>query len=188
VQIHLQILAKTRYSRSTTRWREDGAGSVYHMLISLGSLPEDTNGNQALFSTHGQALSPVVAGHEPHIRGARTAPSLGRRLQRLREEQPVCWSQAEAVLNCGACSCSLSVLGRIMLIARQGEEIVCPKGTLCGRIVRDAEDRITANDFSTAESGAAPTSDRYVCGCCGRIVAVREHQRWRVHLRRGWVR
>jgi hypothetical protein len=49
VQIHLQILAKTRYSRSTTRWREDGAGSVYHMLISLGSLPEDTNGNQALF-------------------------------------------------------------------------------------------------------------------------------------------
>ena len=35
-----------------------------------------------------------------------------------------------------------------MVIARQGEEIVCPKGTLCGRIIRDAEDRITDDDFS----------------------------------------
>ena len=26
-----------------------------------------------------------------------------------------------------------------MLIARHGEEIVCPRGTLCGRIVRDAQ-------------------------------------------------
>jgi len=40
-----------------------------------------------------------------------------------------------------------------MLIARQGEEIVCPKGTLCGRIVRDAEDRITANDFFDSRIG-----------------------------------
>ena len=77
---------------------------------------------------------------------------------------------------------------RNMVIARQGEEIVCPKGTLCGRIIRDAEDRITDDDFSTAESDATPAGDRYVCGCCGRIVAMREDQRWRVYLRRGWVR
>jgi hypothetical protein len=29
---------------------------------------------------------------------------------------------------------------RDMLIAREDEEIVCPKGTLCGRITRDAND------------------------------------------------
>jgi hypothetical protein len=75
-----------------------------------------------------------------------------------------------------------------MVIARRGEEIVCPKGTLCGRIIRDAEDRITDDDFSTAESDATPAGDRYVCGCCGRIVAMREDQRRRVYLRRGWVR
>jgi hypothetical protein len=75
-----------------------------------------------------------------------------------------------------------------MVIARQGEEIVRPKGTLCGRIIRDAEDRITDDDFSTAEPDATPAGDRYVCGCCGRIVAMREDQRWRVYLRRGWVR
>ena len=34
-----------------------------------------------------------------------------------------------------------------MVIARQGEEIVCPKRTLCGRIIRHAEDRITDDDF-----------------------------------------
>jgi hypothetical protein len=26
-----------------------------------------------------------------------------------------------------------------MLIAREGEEIVCPKGTVCGRLTRDAK-------------------------------------------------
>jgi len=71
------------------------------------------------------------------------------------------------------------------MIARQGEEIVCPKGTLCGRIVRDAQDRITGDDFAATESGAKPADDKYVCACCGRIVAAREDQRWRVHLRRG---
>jgi len=75
-----------------------------------------------------------------------------------------------------------------MVIARQGEEIVCPKGTLCGRITPDAEDRITDDDFSAAELDSTPADDRYVCDCCGRIVAVRENQRWRVYLRRGWVR
>src|SRR5260370_1539204 len=29
-----------------------------------------------------------------------------------------------------------------MLIAREGEEIVCPKGTVCGRLTRDANDQI----------------------------------------------
>ena len=33
-----------------------------------------------------------------------------------------------------------------MMIARQGEEIVCPKGTLCGRIIRDAI-RVFGNQF-----------------------------------------
>jgi hypothetical protein len=47
-----------------------------------------------------------------------------------------------------------------MVIARQGEEIVCPTGTLCGRIIRDTEDRITDDDFSTAESDATPAGDR----------------------------
>jgi hypothetical protein len=75
-----------------------------------------------------------------------------------------------------------------MVIARQGEEIVCPKGTLCGRMIRDAQDEIAGDDFSAAESDAAPAGDNYVCPCCGRIVAIREGQRWRVHLRRGWVR
>jgi hypothetical protein len=75
-----------------------------------------------------------------------------------------------------------------MVVARHGEEIVCPKGTLCGRILRDAQDRITGDDFSAAESEPAPAGDQYVCSCCGRIVAIREDQRWRVHLRRGWVR
>jgi hypothetical protein len=75
-----------------------------------------------------------------------------------------------------------------MVIARQGEEIVCPKGTLCGRMIRDAQDQITGDDFSATESDAAPAGDKYVCPCCGRIVAIREDQRWRVHLRRGWVR
>jgi hypothetical protein len=27
-----------------------------------------------------------------------------------------------------------------------------------------------------------------LCACCRRIVALREDKRWRVHLRRGWVR
>ena len=75
-----------------------------------------------------------------------------------------------------------------MLIARHGEEIVCPRGTLCGRIVRDAQDRIIGDDFSAVGCDAALTGDKYLCACCGRIVAVREDQRWRVHLRRGWVR
>jgi hypothetical protein len=74
-----------------------------------------------------------------------------------------------------------------MLIAREGEEIVCPKGTLCGRIIRDANDQIADGDFIAVEQGRSD-GERSVCSCCGRVVAVREDFRWRVHLRRGWVR
>ena len=75
-----------------------------------------------------------------------------------------------------------------MLIAREGAEIVCPKGTVCGRITRDANDRIIDGDFAMHEPSSSPAGQRYVCACCGRSVAVREPIRWRVHLRRGWVR
>jgi hypothetical protein len=76
----------------------------------------------------------------------------------------------------------------VMLIAREGEEIVCPKGTVCGRITRDANDQIIDGDFTVREFSSSPADQRYVCACCGRPVAVREPVRWRVHLRRGWVR
>jgi hypothetical protein len=75
-----------------------------------------------------------------------------------------------------------------MLIAREGGEIVCPKGTLCGRITRDANDQIVDGDFTAREFSSLPADQHYVCACCGRPVAVREPVRWRVHLRRGWVR
>jgi len=75
-----------------------------------------------------------------------------------------------------------------MLIAREGEEIVCPKGTVCGRITRDANDHIIDGDFAVREISSSSADERYVCVCCGRPVAVREPVRWRVHLRRGGVR
>jgi hypothetical protein len=77
---------------------------------------------------------------------------------------------------------------RDMLIARDGEELVCPKGTICGRMTRDANDQITDGDFGMLETCVSPDGQRYVCACCARTVAVREHFRWRVHLRRGWIR
>ena len=77
---------------------------------------------------------------------------------------------------------------RDMLIAREGEEIVCPKGTVCGRIMRDANDQIIDEDFAVREISFSPRDQGYVCACCSRPVAVREPVRWRVHLRRGWVR
>src|SRR5690349_4830906 len=72
-----------------------------------------------------------------------------------------------------------------MLIPREGEEIVCPKGAVCGRITRDANGQITDGDFAARESSSSAADQRYVCACCGRPVAVREPVRWRVHLR--WV-
>ena len=77
---------------------------------------------------------------------------------------------------------------RDMLIAREGEELVCPKGTICGRMTRDANDRIIDGDFAVLETCVSPDSQRYVCACCERAVAVQEHFRWRLHLRRGWIR
>jgi hypothetical protein len=66
-----------------------------------------------------------------------------------------------------------------MLIAREGEEIVCPKGTVCGRITHDANDQITDGDFTAREFSSSPAEQRYLCACCGRPVAVREPVRWR---------
>ena len=77
---------------------------------------------------------------------------------------------------------------RDMLIARDGEELVCPKGTICGRMTRDANDQITDGDFAVLETCCSPDGQRYVCACCDRTVAVREHFRWRVHLDHGWIR
>jgi hypothetical protein len=75
-----------------------------------------------------------------------------------------------------------------MLIACEGEEIVCPKGTVCGRLTRDANDQIIDGDFTARESSSSHADQCYVCACSGRPVAVHESNRWRVHLRRGWVR
>ena len=75
-----------------------------------------------------------------------------------------------------------------MRIARDGEEIVCPRGTLNGRLIRDVEDQIGDGDFSASEARFSADDQRYLCICCGRAVAVREDRRWRLHLRRGWVR
>src|SRR5215475_400022 len=71
-----------------------------------------------------------------------------------------------------------------MLIAREGEEIVCPKGTVCGRMMRDANDQIIDGDFAAREASSSSAAQRYLCACCGRTVAVREPVRLRVHLRR----
>jgi hypothetical protein len=75
-----------------------------------------------------------------------------------------------------------------MRIAREGEEIVCPKGTPCGHMIRDANDQILDNDFVVPAGRFSPTNRQYLCACCARPVASREDVRWRVHLRRGWVR
>src|SRR6516165_9377307 len=48
---------------------------------------------------------------------------------------------------------------RDVLIAREDEEIVCPKGTVCGRITRDANDNITDGDFALGRARlAAPAA------------------------------
>ena len=74
-----------------------------------------------------------------------------------------------------------------MLIAREGEEIVCPKGIVCGCSTRDANDPIIDGDFTAHEFSSSPADQRYLCAC-GRLLAVREPARWRVHLRPGRVR
>src|SRR6202035_2982761 len=57
---------------------------------------------------------------------------------------------------------------RDMLIAREGEELVCPKGTICGRMTRDANDRIIDGDFAVLDTCVSPDGQRYVCACCER--------------------
>jgi hypothetical protein len=75
-----------------------------------------------------------------------------------------------------------------MRIAREGEEIVCPRGRLNGRVIRNVEDQIGDGDFSAPEARYSADGQRYLCVCCDRVVAAREDHRWRIHLRRGWVR
>ena len=75
-----------------------------------------------------------------------------------------------------------------MPTARDGEEIVCPTGTVCGHMIRDANEHIADGAFALLDGSVSGDGERYLCVCCERAVAVREHFRWRVHLRRGWVR
>ena len=62
--------------------------------------------------------------------------------------------------------------------------IAAKPGTPSSRITSDTND----GEFAGREFFSSPADQRYVCACCGRPVAVREPVRWRVHLRRGWVR
>ena len=41
-----------------------------------------------------------------------------------------------------------------MVVARTGEDIVCLRGTLCGRLIRDAIDQISEGDFVLLENAA----------------------------------
>ena len=70
---------------------------------------------------------------------------------------------------------------------REGEEITCPKGTVCGRVLRDVVGEITGADFSALELDTSPSAERYVCSCCGETIAERRHGIWRIRLQRGWV-
>jgi hypothetical protein len=54
-----------------------------------------------------------------------------------------------------------------LLIAREGKEIVCPKGTVSDCVTRDASDQITDGDFAARELSSSPADQRYVCACCG---------------------
>ena len=72
-----------------------------------------------------------------------------------------------------------------MLIARESEEIVCPKGSAWGRLTGPANNQIIDGDFAAREFSSSPPTQHYVCACCGRPVAVREPARCRVHLRWG---
>ena len=59
-----------------------------------------------------------------------------------------------------------------MVIARAGEEIVCPRGTLCGRMVRDVNEQASEDDFILFEDASSCDGRQFVCACCGRIVVV----------------
>jgi hypothetical protein len=74
-----------------------------------------------------------------------------------------------------------------MVTARAGEEIVCPRGTLCGQMIRDVNDEVFLDDFMLLKNTSSSDSREYVCACCMRIVVARDDRRWRVDLRRGWL-
>ena len=51
---------------------------------------------------------------------------------------------------------------RDVLSARKGEEIVCPKDTLCSRMTRDANDQIIDGDFAAREFCSSTADQRYL--------------------------
>jgi hypothetical protein len=51
-----------------------------------------------------------------------------------------------------------------MLTAREGEEIVCSKGSTWGRLTGDANDQIIDGDFAAREFSSSP-ADRCICLC-----------------------
>jgi hypothetical protein len=64
---------------------------------------------------------------------------------------------------------------------------VCPKGTVCSRVIHDVKGEITGGDFAALELDTAPGAEQYVCSCCREPIAVRENGLWRLRLARGWV-
>ena len=49
-----------------------------------------------------------------------------------------------------------------MVIARAGEEIVCPRGTLCGRMVRDVNEQVSEDDFILFEDASLCDGRQFV--------------------------
>ena len=49
-----------------------------------------------------------------------------------------------------------------MVIARAGEEIVCPRGTLCGRMVRDVNEQLSEDDFILFEDASLCDGRQFV--------------------------
>ena len=75
-----------------------------------------------------------------------------------------------------------------MLIARVAEEIVGRRGTLCGRKIRDAHNRLVGDDFTAPEARLSVGGRSYPCCCrCGNVV-VREGIRPCLQFGRAWMR
>jgi hypothetical protein len=157
--------------------------------LSLGPSPPQLRGSLLRDRPNRPGATPAAACQRRHP-AQRTARCRWFRNSSASRRQPAAANSEAALLPLG-----LMVRAKRMqqgtrdtLIARDGEELVCPKGTICGRMTRDANDQITDGDFAVLETCVSPDGQRYVCACCERTVAVREHFRWRVHLRRGWIR
>jgi hypothetical protein len=72
---------------------------------------------------------------------------------------------------------------------RQGENIVCSRGTRAGKLLRDVEDgsAISGEDFSVASQ---PLQDDrgYASLKCGIFVALHVGEaRWRIRTSHGWI-